>query len=174
MIEIYTKFYIYAYILEKMYYIQMELDEIDIKILKILQENAKQSLEDMSEMLKLPKSTIAYRIKRLESQGIIKGYYAHIDPYALDQDYIVITFVRAKYGKDYHLNLGSKLAEIPGVWGVYFVLGDTDFVVMARYKNREEFMKNFLEKLMSMPEIERTSTQIVVKTIKEAPNIVIY
>ncbi|MBB5254050.1 Lrp/AsnC family transcriptional regulator [Sulfurisphaera ohwakuensis] len=150
------------------------MDEIDLKILKILQKNAKYSLEDLSAELKIPKSTVAYRIKRLEALNIIKGYYAQIDPTALNLDYIVISLVRARYGKNYHTELGSKLASLPGVWGVYFVLGDIDFIVVGRYRNREEFVENYLEKLMSMPEIERSSTQVVVKIIKESPNMIIW
>ncbi|WP_338598732.1 Lrp/AsnC family transcriptional regulator [Sulfolobus tengchongensis] len=150
------------------------IDNVDLRILKLLQKNAKYSLNDMAKELKIPKSTLAYRIKRLENLGIIKGYYTQIDPTALNLDYVVISLIKAKYGKDYHIRLGSKLGELPGVWGVYFVLGEIDFIVMARYKNREEFMENFLEKLMSMPEIERSSTQVVVKIIKESPNLVIW
>ncbi|BFH74001.1 Lrp/AsnC family transcriptional regulator [Sulfurisphaera javensis] len=150
------------------------MDEFDLKILKILQTDAKYSLDEIARELKIPKSTVAYRIKKMEREGIIKGYYAHIDPASLNLDYIIISSVKAKYGKNYHVELGNKLAQIPGVWGVYFVLGENDFIVMARYKNREEFMEKFLEKVMSIPEVERTSTQVVVKIIKESPNIVIF
>ncbi|TRM96617.1 Lrp/AsnC family transcriptional regulator [Sulfolobus sp. B1] len=152
----------------------LEIDKIDLEILKMLQNNAKYSLEEIGQKLRVPKSTIAYRIKRLENLGIIKGYYAHLDPGLLNFDYTVISLIRAKYGKDYHVNLGSKIAELPGVWGVYFVLGDIDFIVMARYRNREEFMRNLLERLMNLPEIERSSTQVVVKVIKETPNTVLW
>ncbi|MCY0860725.1 MAG: Lrp/AsnC family transcriptional regulator [Sulfolobaceae archaeon] len=150
------------------------LDSIDLQILKLLQTNAKYSLEELRQILKIPKSTLAYRIKRLEKLGVIKGYYAQLNPDMLNFDYNVITFVRTKYGKDYHIELGKKIAELPGVWGVYFVLGEIDFIVLARFKNRDEFMENYLEKLMSMPEVERSSTQVIVKTIKETPNIVLY
>ncbi len=75
--------------------------------------------------------------------------------------------MRTKYGKDYHIELGKKIAELPGVWGVYFVLGEIDFIVLARFRNRNEFMEKYLEKLMGMPEVERSSTQVIVKTIKE-------
>lgn len=150
------------------------MDELDLKILKILQYDAKYSLDEMAKELKIPKSTLAYRIKRLEKEGVIKGYYAYIDPASLNLDYIVISSVKAKYGKDYHVELGNKLAQIPGVWGVYFVLGENDFIVMARYRNREEFMEKYLERVMSIPEVERTSTQVVVKIIKETPNVLIF
>ncbi|BAK54442.1 Lrp/AsnC family transcriptional regulator [Sulfurisphaera tokodaii] len=150
------------------------MDEIDLRILKILQYNAKYSLDEIAREIRIPKSTLSYRIKKLEKDGVIKGYYAYINPASLNLDYIVITSVKAKYGKNYHVELGNKLAQIPGVWGVYFVLGDNDFIVMARYKTREEFMEKFLERVMSIPEVERTSTQVVVKIIKESPNIVIF
>ncbi|MEJ2776203.1 hypothetical protein WIW90_08300 [Sulfolobaceae archaeon RB850M] len=48
-----------------------------------------------------------------------------------------------------------------------------DFIVLARYKNREDFMKNYLEKLINMPEIERTSTHVVAKVFKETPYILL-
>ncbi|AWR96827.1 winged helix-turn-helix transcriptional regulator [Acidianus sulfidivorans JP7] len=150
------------------------MDEFDLRILKILQNDAKYSLDNIAKELKIPKSTVAYRIKKLEKEGIIKGYYAHIDPASLNLDYIVISSVRARYGKNYHIELGNKLAQIPGVWGVYYVLGENDFIVMARYRNREEFMEKYLEKVMNIPEIERTSTQVVVNIIKESPNVVLF
>ncbi len=152
----------------------VELDKVDLSILSMLQENAKVSLDEMSRSLKVPKSTIAYRVKRMESMGVIRGYYAYIDPSSLNYDYMVISLIRGKYGKDYHVKLGEKIASLRGVWGVYFVLGDTDFVVMARYKSREDFTKHFLERIMDMPEVERSSTQVVVNVIKETPNVVFY
>ncbi|BBD72913.1 ArsR family transcriptional regulator [Sulfodiicoccus acidiphilus] len=151
----------------------MELDELDLRILKAVQEDAKYPLDRLAQALRTPKSTISYRLRRLERIGVIRGYHASINPASLDLDYIVVTLVRTKYGKNYHNELGSRIAQIPGVWGVYFVLGDIDFIVMARYKNREEFMDKYLERIMSMPEIERSSTQVVVNVIKESPHLVL-
>jgi len=147
----------------------MQLDEVDLKILKLLQEDAKYPLEKIAEEVRAPKSTVAYRIKRLEKSGVIRGYHAYIDPASLNLDYLVVTLVKAKYGKDYHEILGQKIAQLPGVWGVYFVLGENDFIVLARFRNRDEMMSKYLEKLMSMPEIERTNTQIIAKIIRETP-----
>ena len=71
-------------------------------------------------------------------------------------DHLVITIVRAKYGRGYHESLGKKLSQLPGVWRVCFVLGDMDFVVLTRFKNREDFTKNFTEKLINMPRVGKT------------------
>ncbi|TFF87571.1 MAG: Lrp/AsnC family transcriptional regulator, partial [Promethearchaeota archaeon] len=59
---------------------------------------------------------------------------------------------------------------IPGVWGVYFVYGESDFIVMARSKNREEIFEK-MNNLYNSNDIERTTTFIVGKTIKEDQRI---
>jgi len=144
------------------------LDEIDVEIIKILQEDCRASLEYIANKLAVPKSTIYYRIRRLEKDGIIEGYYAKINFEKLGKDFLTITSVRAKYEQGYHEKVGKKICAIPGVWGVYFVFGENDFIVMARSKNREDYLRK-LETIMSMPEIERTNTLIVAKVLKEDP-----
>ena len=149
---------------------KVQLDDIDIEVLKILQKDCRVTLDQMSKMLNVPKSTLHYRIKRLEKQGVIEGYYAKINPSKLGKEYITVILVRAKYGPGYHEKVGEKLAKLPGVWAVYFVLGETDFIVLTRSKNRETFMKT-LEQMINSKEIERTSTMIVTEIIKEDPRI---
>jgi len=143
------------------------LDEIDLQILDILQQDCRKSLDEISKIINVPKSTIYYRIKRLESLGVIQGYYAKIDPKALGNDYFTVTLVKAKYGPGYHKKIGNILSKIPGVWGVYYVLGEYDFIVLARAENREKFIKDILEKFVNYEEIERTNTIVIVDIIKE-------
>ncbi len=147
----------------------MRVDEIDLNILRIVQTNARLSLNQISDLLKIPKSTVSYRLKRLEQMGLIKGYHAHINFSLLNMDYVIVSLIKAKYGPNYHEELGSKLAKLPQVWGVYYTLGEWDFIVLAKFKNNESFMMDFLEKVMSIPEVERSNTQIVAKVIKEDP-----
>ncbi|MEM3640629.1 MAG: Lrp/AsnC family transcriptional regulator [Candidatus Bathyarchaeia archaeon] len=142
------------------------LDKIDLGILKILQEDCRIPLEQIAEKLEAPKSTIHYRIKRLEEEGIIEGYYAKVNFEKLGKDYLTVTLVRAKYGPGYHEKVGHRLSEIPGVWGVYFIFGENDFIILTRSKDREDYMRK-LETITNMPEIERTNTQVVAKVIKE-------
>lgn len=146
------------------------LDEIDRGVLNILQRDSRTSLERIADKLGVPKSTVHYRIKRLEAEGIIEGYFAKVNAEKVGKDYRTITFVRAKYGPGYHDKIGNMLAQIPGVWAVYFVYGDIDFVVLARSDSGENLMEK-VEKMINSREIERTSTQIVAKVIKEDPII---
>jgi DNA-binding Lrp family transcriptional regulator len=142
------------------------LDIMDLEILRVLQENARISYNEIASKLRVPKPTVYYRVKRLESMGLIKSYSAVLDPEKLGFEYITITLVRGRYGKGYHEKIGEMIASQPYVQSVYFVLGDIDFVVMAKFPSRGRFMK-FLESMINSPEIERTSTLVVVKVIKE-------
>ncbi|MHA2055001.1 MAG: Lrp/AsnC family transcriptional regulator [Candidatus Hodarchaeales archaeon] len=146
------------------------LDDLDIKILKELQTDCRTPVQVIAQKIKTPASTIHYRVKRLDEQNYIKGYYAAINAEKVEKDYQTIMQVRATYGKDYHNEIGNKLANLPGVWAVYFLLGDWDFVLLIRAKDRNDYMQ-LVEKVMSMPGIERTSSLVVLKPIKEDPRI---
>jgi DNA-binding Lrp family transcriptional regulator len=142
------------------------LDEADSLILGILQKNCRISNNAIAKQVGLPKSTVQYRIKRLEKDGIIEGYRAHVNAEKIGKDYTTITFVQAKYGKQNYEKVGKVLAKIPGVFGVYFILGEHDFVVLCNSDNRDDFM-NKLDILYNMEEVERSNTTVVMKTVRE-------
>ncbi len=146
------------------------LDEDDLKILRLLQEDARNTRERIAKKLKLSKSAVQYRIKKLEQAGIIEGYYAKINPARMGKEYLAITLVRAKYSPSYYSKLGQKLASLKGVWAVYFTFGDSDFVLLTRGIDREDLLRT-IEQMTKLGGIERTSSQIVIKTIKEDPRL---
>lgn len=143
---------------------------IDRSILKLLQQDCRVPLDVLAKKIGVPKSTLHYRIKRLEKEGVIGGYYAKVDPLKLGYDYVAVVLVKARYGPNYHEKLGKKIAKISGVWGVYYVLGEYDFIVLIRAKDREDYM-NKLELMSSMPDIERTNTQVAAKVLVEDPRV---
>ncbi|MFO7837603.1 MAG: Lrp/AsnC family transcriptional regulator [Candidatus Thorarchaeota archaeon] len=146
------------------------LDELDLKILSELQKDCRTPLQEVAKRVGAPSSTVHYRVKKLEREGIIDGYYAHINSEKLDMDYLTIIRIGAEYGPKYYDDVGKKLAETEGVWAVYFVLGETDFYVLTRSADRRSYMK-ILDRIMSLEHIKRTSTQVVAKVIKEDPRL---
>jgi DNA-binding Lrp family transcriptional regulator len=148
----------------------LRFDKIDIHVLQAVQEDCRRPLETIARELGIPKSTVHYRISRLEQTKVIEGYFAKLNATKLGKDYLAVVLVRAKYGPRYHERIGRKMAAIPGVWAVYYVLGENDFILLARANDREDYMLT-LERISSMPDIERTSTQVVAKVIKEDPRI---
>ncbi|MHA2396182.1 MAG: Lrp/AsnC family transcriptional regulator [Candidatus Thorarchaeota archaeon] len=149
---------------------KQRLDELDLAILKQLQIDCRIPLQEIAEKVGSPTSTVHYRVKRLEREGVIDGYYANINPEKLGLEYLTVIQVRAVYGPGYHERIGKKLAKIPGVWAVYFTLGETDFFVLTRSENKSEYMK-ILDVLMATKGIERTSTQVVATVIREDPKL---
>jgi DNA-binding Lrp family transcriptional regulator len=145
---------------------QIVVDKTDLAILSHIQKNSRISLETMAKKLGVAKSTINYRLKKLEQNGVIEGYHACIDPEAIGQDFVAIILVDAQYGPRYHERIGKKIAVIPGVSAVYYVFGEHDFVVIIRARDREDYMRR-LDYLIRMPEIERTYTHVAGKVLKE-------
>jgi DNA-binding Lrp family transcriptional regulator len=147
-----------------------EVDQTDIEILKMLQDDCRVTLDEMANKLKISKSTVYYRIKKLERLGIILGCHAKLSPEKMGKDYVAIVLVKAKYGPGYHEKVGQKLAEIAGVTVVYYIFGEWDFVLQVRASGKDEILR-ILEQIMNMEEVERTSTLIVAKVIKEDPRL---
>jgi len=139
-------------------------------LLSALEQDCRVPFQETADTLGVPKSTVHYRIKELEQEGIVKGYHARVNSAKLGFDYLAVVLVRAKYGPRYHEKLGRKLARSPGVWAVYYVLGEIDFIVMIRARDRDDYMKK-LTQLSNMTDIKRTSTQIVAQVIKEDPRV---
>ena len=146
------------------------LDETDRRLLAMLQRDCRVPLQEVAEILGVPKSTVHYRIRKLEQDGIVEGYHAKVNATRLGYDYLAVVLVRARYGPKYHEKVGRRLAKVPGVSAVYYVLGDIDFIVLIRARDRDDYMQK-LSQLSSMTDIERTSTQIVAQVMKEDPRV---
>ena len=144
----------------------IDLDPLDWKILDLLHTNCRISLNSMAQKLRASRSTIHYRIQRLEAEGVIKGYRAYIDATRLGRDYYTCTWIRAKYGPGYYKKVGQKVGQIPGVCAIYFVLGAQDLLVFIKSDTRERFLQK-LDQIAAIPGVERTETQVVALVMKE-------
>jgi Lrp/AsnC family leucine-responsive transcriptional regulator len=145
-------------------------DDLDIAILKELQNECRTPLQDVAEKVGAPTSTVHYRLKRLERAEVIQGYYAKVDAEKLDMEYIAVTKLRVELAPGYYTKIGDDLAKIPGVWAVYLILGDFDFMVLTRSKDREHFME-IIDQILEIKGIKQSSTSVVAKVIKEDPRL---
>jgi DNA-binding Lrp family transcriptional regulator len=142
-----------------------QLNVLDLEILRLLQKNSRTSLNELSHKLSTPKSTLHYRISKLEEDGVIQGYYTELNPSKLGLDFVAITLVRAKFGSQFHEKVGNALAKIAGVHAVFFLFGEIDFLIIIRSRNKADLFSK-IEKIYDIPEVERSNTLIVAKTIK--------
>jgi len=141
-----------------------ELNEVDMKILKALTLDARLSSRQLAKQCGISTSTALSRVKKLEEEGIIRGYSALVDHEKLGYALTVVTEITVSKGR--LLEVESEIAKLPNVCCVYDVTGLIDAIVIAKFKNREELSK-FAKRLLAMPYVERTNTHVVLTTIKE-------
>ena len=151
---------------EKMYKEQkiMELNEIDIKILQGLLEDARFSSRQIAKKVGVSVGTVLARIKKMEHEGIIKRYTALLDHEKLGYELTVVTEITVSKGR--LVETEKEIAKIPNVCSVYDVTGLTDAVIVAKFKSRED-LGAFTKRLLALPYVERTNTHVVLTTVKE-------
>jgi DNA-binding Lrp family transcriptional regulator len=140
------------------------MDKLDMKILKLLNENSRSSYRQMAKELKVSMSTISNRIKGMENEGVINGYIPVLDPQKVGYDLLVLIGVRISKGK--LIEVQNRISRHEGVSGVYDITGEWDSVVIARFKNREE-LSSFIKWVLGIEYVERTNTQIVLNVVKD-------
>lgn len=145
---------------------ETKLDETDRKILQMLAEDGSISFQNIAAKLSISKSTVHNRVRSLQEKKVIKGFHALLDPEKLGNNFTAISLVRGKYGPNYSENIGKAISRITGVWAVYFVIGDVDFVVMIRCRSREE-LASIVEQLTKTEGVERSNTYYALTTVKE-------
>jgi Lrp/AsnC family transcriptional regulator for asnA, asnC and gidA len=145
-------------------------DDLDLEILRLLNRDARQSYRDLARQLKISTSTVSTRIHRLEKKGIITGYAPIIDHQKTGFDLPVVIGLQISKGK--LLEVQQKVAEDPRVYGVYDVTGDWDSIVMARFRNTRE-LDTFIKRVLALPYVERTYTQLVLNTVKEEKRVLL-
>jgi DNA-binding Lrp family transcriptional regulator len=143
----------------------MELNETDVKILRELLEDARFSSRQIAKKVGVSVGTVLSRIKKMESEGIIKGYSAVLDHEKLGYELTVVTEITVSKGR--LVEMEEEIAKIPNVCSVYDVTGLTDAVIVAKFKGREE-LGQFTKRLLALPYIERTNTHVVLTTVKES------
>ena len=142
----------------------MSLDDTDVKILKTLTLDARLSSRQIARQCGVSIGTVLTRIKRLESEGIIRGYPALLDQEMLGYELTVVSEITVSKGR--LLEVENEIARLPNVCCVYDVTGLIDAVIIAKFKNREE-LGGFTKRLLSLPFVERTNTHVVLTTVKE-------
>ncbi|MGD0202362.1 MAG: Lrp/AsnC family transcriptional regulator [Candidatus Bathyarchaeia archaeon] len=146
-----------------------DLNETDLKILKSLLEDARFSSRQIAKNVGVSVGTVLSRIKKMEDEGLIKGYSVLLDHEKLGYQLTVVTEITVSKGR--LVETENEIAKISNVCCVYDVTGLTDAIIVAKFKSREE-LGQFTKRLLSLPFIERTNTHVVLTTVKENFRIV--
>ena len=142
----------------------IKLDDIDVSILKIINEDVRTSYRQISRSLDVSVGTVHNRIDKMVKSGVIKKFSPVIDHEILGYVLTTIMGVRVKGGK--LKNWEEKTYFNKNVVGIYDVTGEYDAFLIAKFKDTNE-LNTFIKDLVKDPNIERTYTQTVLDVIKE-------
>jgi Lrp/AsnC family leucine-responsive transcriptional regulator len=146
------------------------IDELDARILELLQENARITQSDIAKSVGLAPSAVLERIRKLEAKGVIREYVAAIDPHVADLSLLAFVSVRtSEYGPEQPSALA--LAEIPEVLEVHHVAGDDCYLLKVRARDAEHLGQLLRQQIASVPHVTSTRTTIVLGTSKETMRI---
>lgn len=142
----------------------MKSDELDRKIIIELLRDARLSFRELAKKVDCSVVTAAQRVRKMEKEGVVKGYSAIIDQEKLGYELTTVTEVTVSKGK--LLEVQKEIANMPFVCAVYDVTGAEDSIVISKFRNREE-VSNFTKAILALPHVERTNTHVVLNTCKE-------
>ncbi|HDN74080.1 MAG TPA: Lrp/AsnC family transcriptional regulator [Archaeoglobus sp.] len=145
------------------------MEEVEFEILRILEENAKMSPEEISEIVGISVDGVREIISKFEDEGIILKYKTIVDWEKIHSDFIYaiidvkVSLTREK-GYD---DIAKRIAKFPEVHAVRLVSGEYDFQVVIRGKSLKEVAFFVAEKISTIPEVKDTVTHFVLRTYKE-------
>ncbi len=152
--------------------LEFNLDATDLKIMRLMQDNARINNADIARELGMAPSGILERVKKLENKKVILAYHAKINPVAVGQKLLSYMFIKTVdiIGDE---TVGKQLAEIPEVLEVHDIAGDDGYLIKVRTSDNEGLVELMRKHLSKIGGITSTRTTIVLQTIKEEQNIVI-
>lgn len=146
-----------------------KLDKIDLKILKLLQENSKITNLDLSKHIGLSPAPTLERVKKLETSGIIESYHAHVNPQSIGLNVKTFVLVSLAWQKENALNnFLEKMRAIEEIVECYIITGEADFMVKIVCKDIPTYEQLLFKTLSQIEEIERLKTLMTLSTVKDS------
>jgi Lrp/AsnC family leucine-responsive transcriptional regulator len=148
-----------------------KLDEIDIKLLALLQEDGRTSQHDLSEAVGLSSPATGERVRKLVDHGVIRRFTAILDPKTLGLD--VTAFITVGIdGSDYYADFVRHALETPEILQCHAVTGGGSHILEIR-TNSTSTLERLLARIQSWPGVSSTTTSVVLSSAKETTMIVL-
>ncbi|MBY6082489.1 Lrp/AsnC family transcriptional regulator [Ruegeria arenilitoris] len=144
------------------------LDRFDRAILSIVAEDGRISVADLARRIGLSKSPTQARLKRLESEGIITGYRAMLDPIRLGLDHVAFVEVRLTDTREKALaEFNAAVRRVPEIEQAHMIASNFDYLLKVRTGSMTEYRAVLAEKISSLPHVASTSTFVAMEAVKE-------
>ena len=143
------------------------VDEIDRRILAILQHDASISIETLADSVHLSRNACWRRVKQMEEAGVIRKRVALVDPEALDLGLSVLAMIRTNnHDPDWLEKFKRAVAVMPEIIGAHRMSGDLDYVLRVRVSSVKDYDR-FYQRLIARVPIADISASFVMEDIKD-------
>lgn len=140
----------------------LKLDTVDIKILEILQGDARITTKALADQLNLSTTPVFERVKRLERDGLIKKYVALVDNKKLGLRLIAfISISLTKHSRSYLEKFVKEVEQYPEVMECYHIAGNYDFLLKVVVRNMEVYETFILNKLSTIANLGHVQSSFV-------------
>ena len=147
------------------------IDEIDRKILSILLSDASTSKAEVARRTGLAASVISERIRRLEADGVIRGYEVRLDAKALGKPLLAFVFVNdAKPSRGF--DTAHALSGVTGLEELHKIAGDDCYLLKVRATDTDELNRIIEEEINPVQSVNRVRTTIVMRSVTERAPLV--
>jgi Lrp/AsnC family leucine-responsive transcriptional regulator len=154
-----------SYFMQRLNYFNL-IDQIDLKILFILQNNGRKRLADIADEVELSAPAVMERVKKLEASGVIRGYQALIDSKKVGKD--ITAFIGVSIGNQSGIDaFARQMLRYGDVLECHHVTGDESFILKVKSANTGSLEK-LLGEIRSVEGVTRTVTNVVLSTAKES------
>nr|WP_322624009.1 Lrp/AsnC family transcriptional regulator [uncultured Flavobacterium sp.] len=145
------------------------LTKQELELLRILQQNSRFDINQLTDKLNMSRSSVYDRIKKLENEGYITNYVALVDPKKVGLNFTVIvnvSLVSQRY--DYVEEFSRQIALLDEVVDAYVTAGIVDYVLRVVVKDPEAFNNFIATKLAAIPNVSKVQSSFVMGCIKQS------
>lgn len=144
------------------------LDEKDLAILRILQQNARATVREIAAEIKLSTTPVHERIRRLETQGVIRQYATLLNPNLVNKGLMVICYVSLRqHNKSAGTRFIKRILEMPEIIACYNISGEFDFMLKVVAENMDDYYHFHVNKLSQAENIGQLQSVFVMGVIKD-------
>ncbi|MBN8790501.1 MAG: Lrp/AsnC family transcriptional regulator [Terrimonas sp.] len=149
------------------------LDDKDMAILRLLQQNARATVREISDTVHLSTTPVHERIKRMEEAGVIKQYATLLDHAKVKKGLMVICYVSLKqHNKTAGAKFIKAIQEMNEVVECYNISGDFDFMLKVMAENMDDYYNFHVNKLSEADNIGNVQSVFVMGVIKQTHQLV--
>lgn len=145
------------------------LDSVDLRILRLLQQDAKLNVKEIAIRLNLTKTPVYERIRRLERDQVIERYVAMVNRKKVGASIVVFVSGKLQVSKfEQTQEFYESINALPEVMECYLMSGEYDFLLKVIVKDLDDYHAFYSERLSQVPRVSYVSSSFVMDEVKKS------